>query len=264
MPECSSVSADAIKEIERLVKDGATAKTVQLPGDPKGAYVLVKPDGTTELIRSEPGFHGEKLESPDDLRQFITHLNSDKATLPGGATFVDEKQAVYVFDLNDRRNRAVVGLVESDLMRWVRVGSKETYTHKDFIRLLRIDLRGVVSGGTSMLNTIRNVKFDDAGDVRSNIQHGRESMGNSVTRQVMGADAIPEEIGITVKPFDNFSFQGEIAAAVELDLTTKRFKLTPYPDDVVALMENAIHAVAVALKARDDEPMPPVFHGSPE
>jgi hypothetical protein len=131
--------AAAIDKIEALADAGRGIAIENVDHEPEGYYYLVKANGEAELLKAKPDWHSEKLATPMDLVYFIKHHGPENEA---GEVYFDETAVTYVFDFADRRDRATCQLKPSEVWTWLREGNKQPYAQAEFVRLLRIALRG--------------------------------------------------------------------------------------------------------------------------
>ncbi len=255
------IGAEAIREIVKLAeralsaeqkaKEKPEAMTAKGEGYPADKFWFRQPNGTWEIRTADPGWHREALATPITLREFVkVHAGE------GSAVFVSDAQVVFVYDLAERRNFAACPLTLTPQARWMLAQGVEPMNQVEFIRLLRIDLRGCLDRG--LLESVRSYKFATGTDGGGDIQHGRESIGKSLRAEVIGN--IAEEVGMSIPIFANhFGTQG-ITAAVEIFPTNQRFRLTPYPGEARKALDAALDDVAATLSG---DKMPPVYFGNP-
>jgi hypothetical protein len=248
--------AQAIDKISALATAAQKTTTLAVNQEPAGYYYLIGPDGKATLTEAKPGWHAEKLATPAQLRDFI------KGTTMGeGALFYDEQRVTYVYSLDDRRDRATCDLKKSPQYLWLETAAAKpvVLSQRDFIRTLRVLFRGCV-GESNLLPLVRDLKFTGASEGAGNIQHGRESIGRSITNAVTGQSAIPEEVALTVPVFENHPLRARISCALEVVPQDQTFQLIPYPLEVHQAMDAALADVVATLKA---DGVPTSYNGSP-
>ena len=108
------INGGAIKEIERIVQGGQRSTILEVPDEPAGVYYLVGANGNAERKVAAPDWHGEKLAAPAELRSFIEHQKRDTS-----AVFLEDGAAVFVYELEDRRHKAVCLLPLTEQYRWI-------------------------------------------------------------------------------------------------------------------------------------------------
>lgn len=260
-------------QIERLTREQCEAeqdlapKYAPIPGDAKKRMMLIKHDGTFTVEEPIPGYLDLVFETPQDLKRYIVetrNLNIQSIEPSTQAIFLTEKAVVYIPNLNDRRDKATCPLPKSLVWKVLESNSGNgppAMSQKDFIRLLRVTFRGCITDGNPLLSLVKNVKYNNSGQMEANLQHGNESLGKSVVNQAMGTTDFPEEIGLIVQPFENVPFKAQVPCAVEIDPEARTFKLTPYPLMMKEVLDEALATVASVFNEEDS--MPPVYRGAP-
>lgn len=82
-------------------------------------------------------------------------------------------------------------------------------TQQKLIELLRVDLCEA-EGATTMLQSVRNLRFLSGTESTSNLQRGDESLGREVRAKMTGAGQIAESLTI-----QTYLYQDQVAAGVE-------------------------------------------------
>lgn len=243
-------------QIERLAQAALLKKpsVLTVPNQPKGKYLLIDADGKATEKTTEPEWHDEHLDTPHELRRFVDNNKGEES-----AIFYDEERVVFVTSLADRRDRAVCELVKSEPYIWL-ASKPNAQNQKDFVRTLRILLRGCLDASSTLIQLVRDLKFSTNGEVEGSIQHGNESMGRKIANQVTGQGAIPEEVTLRVRVFENHPFQTTIACALEILPAEGAFRLTPYPLEIAKAMDDTLANVAFVFS---DEGLPPFYRGHP-
>lgn len=255
MSDIDSTGAESIREIERLVKAANTSEVLDVKGERKGVYFIVGPTGVVEKKIADPDWHSETLETPAELRSFIEDQKQDRSSV-----FIADAVVIFVRDLEDRRDRAYCNLIESEPYRWLKEKSASMLSQADLIRLLRITFKGCLGADTALLALVRKLKFDASANASVDITHGRESVGKSINSQIMGVEAIPEEVVLRVPVFENHPFIAAINCAIEVFPHEQCFKVTPYPLQVRKAMAESLDSIESVLAQED---LPPVYRGKP-
>lgn len=249
-----SLSAESIREIERLTTAAARTTFLQRPGDPKHVVHMVGPYGLVEKQEVEPAPLAVTLATPAELAQYST----DQADPLKAHVFYGEDGIVLVLDKVTRRDRVVCPLTKTGPLKFLEAASVQL-PQKEFARTLRILLRDCLPG-TGLLNLVRNIKWQSAGETAGAIAHGKESMGRSISAQVLGTDAFPEEVTLTVRLWENFDWRADVQCALEIFPHEQRFQLTPFPMQIATALEEGLAAIAVFL---EDAQKAPIYLGNP-
>ena len=239
-----------------MVTEAKKTETIAVANDRLGNYYLVGPDGKAEAQTVDPPWHSESLSTPAAMAKFVSDHE-----LPHAAIFLTDFKIVFVHDIDDRRDRAICDLKESDPYKWLSHFWNQPQSQADMVRLLRITFRGCLPTDSTLLALIRNLKFNLQQDGTMAIQHGRESLGKSIMTQVTGEVKIPEEVVFQTPIYENHPFTFPIACALEIMPHEQKFRITPYPGEVRKAMDAALMDIEHVF---DGDKMPPVYRGSVE
>lgn len=249
------IDATFLKEAERLAKEGLRATVLPLPLEKPGVYAIVAPDGKVDIRTAGPSWHHEKIETPKDLQEFI-----ENTAAPGGAIYISEQEAVFVFSQADRRDRATCVLEKSEpyaLLVKLDAVRGDMLTHEELVRHLRITFRSCFP--KEILDLLRSVKFTSGAESTAVVKNqGGESMGSAIRAATAGQQQIPDEIFFRVPVLSNHVFAADIACALEVFPAAQKFRITPYPGEVQKAMAGTLDDIA-GLFAEDG---PPVFRGT--
>jgi len=169
---------------------------------------------------------------------------------------------VVLLDRNDRSQRVVMPLVETDRITAVHSIGEKPLTPKQAISLLRFRLSG---SADHVIAAIRRVDFARRSDGKSDVRHGRETLGRSVELEIQQADQIPESFHVTLPiyltPGLAEASTVTIEVGIEIILEEGLFRFQPLADEVEAAYHRAQVAIGDLLRSRLSDV--PVFYGSP-
>ena len=246
----SELNDKTIESIERLVKEATHATRFRLAHDPEGIErVHYAGLDRIDTIESPRPPYDIDLADPASMKEFIKHppafIETDiNATLFVSEDFLSLRLTDHFEEtLRHRADRVTVRLGKSPQYVALAEKCRQPMTQRDFVRLLRIDLRGALPADTDLLAIARNLRWSSASSAQATITNTRESLGRSITQEVLGESAIPDEIKLTIPIWDRWSFRASIVCAIEADAATQTFRLTPYPQE----MQNAIDAAIASL-----------------
>jgi hypothetical protein len=137
-------------------------------------------------------------------------------------------------------------------------------THKDFIRLLKIDLAGALPAG-SLLDIIRRVKFENGAITTSEVKKNRESLGKEITAKIDASGEIPDEVTLQVPVYSSMGEKQPypLQCSVEVDPTrTDAFRLSPLPDEIERVQQLAVGSILERLRVALPDGCP-AYYGSP-
>jgi hypothetical protein len=211
----------------------------------------------------------------DTLEQIISLANRfrDEAAAEGDDTdlspvvWYDAEQVVLVIDdAGHRLETARLTLATSDV--FYRLNSldedRQTFNHKQFMRLLRVDLAGTLAPSV-LLEKLKNLRIENGQVASSRIGRADESMGRTINAKVASeAGEIPEVVTLGVPVY---STPGEterlgISCAVEIDPGMGTFELIPLPDEIERVRQIAVESIGERLKAGLHDGIP-CYQGKP-
>jgi hypothetical protein len=250
MPE--ELSAAAIREIERLTAQGMASTFVKRPGDPDHIVHLVNPRAATcEQQTVEPKPLALDLHS---VPAFIEYVKNQKHE--DGLLTYSKGCLCFWHDKTTRRDQAFFNFNPSKQWSWLEDSdSKSIIPHADFVRLLRVSLRGCYD--PTLLPIVRNMKWKTGSETEANIQHGRESMGRQITQQATGEGNIPEEVTLRIPVFANWEHPENIDCAIELVPQSQGFRLIPFAQELDRAMASTMEALDDILASENLT----AFHG---
>ncbi len=238
----SELDGASINAVATLAKDSVRASIIEAKGERTGVYYLVGPAGVAEKKVADPGWHKESLATPTQLLAFVEAEKKDRSAL-----FLNENEVTFVRDLDDRRDVSACKLTYTPQYRWLTGESGKQLTQPDLVRVLRITLRGALPADSTLLTLIRKLKFQNDKGATGDIQHGRESLGRSITASINADNELPDELTLRVPIFENHPFIAPIVCAIEIFPHESMFKLTPYPLELRKAMDGALDSIAQTL-----------------
>lgn len=235
------VETQGLAQALTVVKDLAIAahnakpEIIPLPQEKPGTYAIITPGPAGTKLEERlvvktagPLWHNERLETPQELVKFIQSLEPRGVKLEGAVVYIGTGQVSFHYEFEDRRHRAVCPLQYSDPWTFLQTESIEL-NQKDLIRTLRITFDGLLKDQGTLLAKIRKLKFDNEGNVTTNIQHGNEAISKSLLTKISGVEEIPEEFLLQLKVYENYTQNVTIRIALELISEKGRFELIPFP-----------------------------------
>lgn len=248
---------EAIEQITDMAVEAAGPKIVAIPGDP--TRLLVNANGKCEMHVLPPAHRKHTVRTLDDM-VLITERASG---VWGGKPVLwhDRASVVLVVDDGERRDVVTMPLQIAETYATVEKLAARKFTQKEFVQLLRVSLRGCVVDPT-LLPAVRELKFKKNASGTSGIQHGRESMGREIESEIVGADAIPEEVVLQTRVYNNpdVQYMAKVTCALDIDLESESFTLRPMPDQLEEAVQGAQNEVRTRLEEIKDVQS---FYGTP-
>lgn len=259
--------AEAIQAIEGLARAATAPKPLDIKDPRKARFV----DGSGRLVEFSlpPPPRAHTVKQLDDLialaKRFETIIDDDGDCKHLPVVFYDESAVVLVIDDDGHRcETATLKLEESDLFRAVRaLGSgcaAKAFGHKDFVRLLRIDLAGALDPGT-LLDIVQRVKFENGTVTSAEVRKSRESLGREITSAVSAEKDIPDTVVLSVPVYKTLGERETypVRCTVEIDSMSAVFRLVPFPDEIENTLQLAVGSIADRLAGGLPESVPSYF-----
>jgi len=212
-------------------------------------------------LRSGFRSQGKKLKDAayaavDDVNIKV-HASPYDVPSEGSVVFYRDSAVEYLESPHDQRGiRARMDLSYSD--EYGLVDECEWMSQAAFYRMLKIDLDGKISTD-NLLKAVAKVRFENGQVTAGNIAGtGRSTVSKEIKSEANSDVAVPDEVLIYIKPYDQLEYGAVVRVAVEVDAKKEVFKLTPYPDAMEKLREAALDTVADSLS----DTGVPVFYGA--
>lgn len=220
--------------------------------------------------------HGDDLQQVDadppmrmhqlaGLVDLIAALK-DKAIARCPEVYVGGGQVIALLDRADRRDRITVDLVESARFKLCGVlQERPSKTQpKDLVKLLKLEFHG--GNHNHVTQALSRIDFVRTSAGRTDVAHGRESLGRSVEAQVQQADQVPERFSIQVPIWTTNGFccyTANVEFGLHLDLEAQLVELRVLSDECARVRNQTLGVLADDLRAELDELQVPVFLGQP-
>lgn len=208
----------ALEYFAKLARDSAP-RIHQIPGDPRGSYLVIDGDGGV--------MHHEPSLGPHDHEAYVLDTVVDVARR-WKATDIWYSRAEVTAAVG--KDVVTMTLAPSPQMKTIAGwGSLVALGQADFIRLLRTIFPGMVAPNT-LLGQVRRLDFKKAEEYQSQIEAGKISVSRKATAEAVGGDQMPETVVFTVPVFANSSLRGvtaKVEVALDIDTTGERFNLAP-------------------------------------
>lgn len=206
-----------------------------------------------------PPWRQHDLAGLGDLVAALT----DKGIAPRPEVYVSPREVVALLDRDDRRERITVRLEETK--RWQLIAALQTpraMQPKEAVKLLRLELHG--GNVEHMIQALSRIDFVRTSSGRTNVEHGRETLGRSVEAAVQQANDVPKDFQLAVPVWSTSGFSRfsvNVQFGVYLDLEGQAVELRVLADEVERARNQALAAVVDELRAQLDGVQ--VFLGSP-
>lgn len=212
-----------------------------------------------ESLTVPPPVRNHEVHSVDDLLRLL----GDKAIAVEPEVFCDD---VEVAVLLDRRSRIATARMELlPTQRWDMISGLAAKpwrgTPRDLVRMLRFDLHGTDIG--HVIQALSRLDFVRANTARSQVAHGKESLGGSVEAEAQGIEKVPETFVLSVPIWSTPGCNQNVTVTmgIYLDVQAQVVELRTLADEVSRATNAALFALADTL--REKKPDLPIFVGTP-
>jgi len=213
-----------------------------VPGEPPHVYCRRDTDGTFSYQKAEPT---PRANTAFDLSTIIAHAGRVAELVMGKEEpermpeiWYSHLGVILLLDSSERRDFVKMPLdLSTQLKKLTELQKNQpSLTQAQTLRELRITYRGCL-GSSNIVDILRQVKFNATQDSESSIQHGKSSIGKTLTAQVTGTGTLPPEINITVPVFEQPELKmikTTIPVCLEPNAETATFSLIPPPGSITA------------------------------
>ncbi len=237
--------------------------------DARHKYFAFREDIAAVDLPKPPRDH--KVECLEDLIELAKRF--DPVGGDGGPTpphnpvvwYNADKVVLVIDDDGHRIETATLNLVKSDVFIAV-IGlafNKNWFVHKDFVRLLKINLVGTLPP-EALLNVVKRIKFENGAVTTAEIRKNRESMGREIIGAVSAEGEIPDTVTLAVPVYKTFGLREArpVRCTVEVDAMEGKFRLMPFPDEIEQTLHLALAEIATELEMGLPDSVP-AYMGTP-
>jgi len=214
------------------------------------------------------GDSAEWLPAPPPPRSGDLHgLNdvlaaaSDMA--PSPEVYHDTGLVTLLLNRQDRREKMIVPLHLSKRYQTVAaLAAGRDFDVPAAVKFLRFELHGTNVG--HVIDAISRIDFTRRSEGHASVEHGRETLGNSVEAAIQQADNVPEAFRVSVDVYTNpgFRYTIQIECGVYIDLAAQKVHLRTLADEL-ALAEDATQAFIHEQLTGNLPDGTPVYEGRP-
>ena len=221
--------------------------------------IVYELNGKIEQRDIPPPLRAHKVDSVGDLIAAAQRWSRE------GVIWLSAESAELVADDTDRRDRVTLPLCFSHVFQTLKSLGDHANSRMDqvtLIRLLRREFRKS-PGASTLLASVRKIKFRSAKSGYSDLQHGNESLGNTIEAEVTGADGIAETMLVPTNIYSNPGEEDNVFSVtldLEIDVEKQKFVLRPMPDEIEAAIATALDSIKTRLNDALGEP---VLFGKP-
>ncbi len=219
-------------------------------GNRKKIMVLKGEQSDIEIAPPHLSRTVNSLESFADVLKHEQTSANDEGGAIVSQVFVSENGVVGIIDQFDRAERVEMKFVPSSQMLEL-AKLKSATNQKMFVTALRSALHGCCSY-PEMVNVARKIEFKRSSDGKTTVDHGRESLGRSVEKEVRSiAGDIPEELTFRVNllsvPSD-LNTQVELKFALDINVENETLMLIPMGDTEIRERNRVVAEITERLR----------------
>lgn len=249
-----------VQKIQDLAQAALRPQLLEVPGQAKDTATFALPSGelkTVTLASDPPSYKAASLKTLVALAQEANQHND-------ASIWYGRHAVIAILEQQYRRQRATYRLETTPQLDYLV--SLEASSHwldqKSMIRALRVNLAGCCHH--SLLFAIRSVKWRTSDEGKTEVQHGKASLGRAIQSELTGSDSIPEEITLDVPLWKGLGATlYQIHCSFEIEPSTQRFCLQPFPGQIEAALLQAEVELGDTIVALLQGAEVPVYHGSP-
>lgn len=258
------LSADFLKAVADLARDGLTTRVVQVPGQPDVAYLNT--GGQLQTVTLPPKHRDHVVHSVGEIARYAGELDANAEPVlwhspPPAPAQQAAGSVVLVLDDTTRRDRVRLDLVLSRPFAslWNEDHNPTPFDQRQFVRFLRLDL-GLPSED---LAPWRRLDWQLGDATRGRLDHGDERMGKELTANVSGTAGLPEELTVATSVYETGGarFPATVACYIDVDPAQQKIRLIPQPGQI-RLAIDSVHA-QIEDKLAGDSSGVDVYYGFP-
>ncbi len=231
-----SLTAEAITTIAKLAEKGQETQVTPMPGDDKRVMVTI--GGDTKMHDIPPPLLKSSIMRLPDLAVALEVYKNDK----GAIVYHNEAYIKLLPSCDDTRESIVMRLPLHEQFQTLQrlTSNPHPVGQRQMVALLSHDLKGVLDD--EVLVSLRGMEFrrDTAG--HAGIDHGKESLGQSVEAAVVSTHQdVPEFFTATVQVYavDGLERRQCVRLHLEIDVEQEKFSLRALPGELTVAMQNA-------------------------
>ena len=248
--------------VKELVGLGQKAKQVEFHTHDKLPRLVFARYGDSLNVHDVPPTERDHaLLGFDDLVAAIGDTSIAKAP----EVYVGADYVVALLDRADRRERVYVKLEQSK--RFAQCVKLEATPAKlqprDAVKMLRFELHG--GNVDHVVQALSRIDFVRSSAGKTDVAHGRESLGRSDAAAVQQADNVPKDFALAVPVWSTHGFSRytvQVEFGIYLDLEAQVVELRVLPDEIKRVQGLAMASAAADLRAAFGAGVP-VFLGVP-
>lgn len=248
----------------RFLRDQAdAARRVEFTkcDDLPNTVVVKKPDGDYHLLPVPPELVEVVMHNYDSFVRFVGLDGQNE--WPKAEVYVRPHAVIALLDRNDRRETAALPLVITDQAEFIELVKVKGFrgSPKQIIHTMVRNMTTSAEAG-AVIESLRKIDFKLLATGRSEIAHGRETLGKSVEAAVQQADKVPQVFEATAPLWRGMDYHITVRIGVYLDAEAQEVELFVYPDDLPRAVDKCVRMLVEDLATALDHKVN-VFAGNP-
>lgn len=245
--------------VDRLVELGQKAKAVDFHRhDDLPNEVFVRHGDKLERIAAPPPSRGHTLAG---FRDLVAAL-SDSKIAPNPEVYIDGVSVFAYCDREKRYDDITMPLTESVRFKLCcELERPRLFAPRDLVKFLRLELHG--GAHQAVTQAVSRLDFMRTSTGKSDVKHGRETLGKSVEAVVQQADEVPESFVVTVPIWSTpgCGWTAQIEFGIYLDVEKQQVELRVLSDQCADARNGALWQLRKSIA--EACPDVPVFMGAP-
>lgn len=248
--------ADAIKTIVGLGQAARSIEVLTHPSLPDQLFVRHGDQLIEHFVPPPP-----RKPTLAGLQDVFAMLRK-KGIARNPEVYVGSSGVVAFLDGEDREERLTMPLTESARFKLCQDIERQprAYAPRDLVRFLRQTLWGV---DASVIQSLSRIDFTRTSTGKTDVRHGRETLGRTVEAVVQQAEQVPESFTVSVPIWTTPGcyWSRPIEFSIYLDVEKGAVELSVLSDSCTAARNGALSELRNALA--EDLGEVPVFMGAP-
>jgi hypothetical protein len=253
---------DAIADLARKAEGSAgKAHFLEIPDDPNGDLLLIKPDGSYELFQVPCDPRSTTLLSVDQIAPFALNAIYNWGSRPniyyGPSAVTVRLEDSSLVPSNAGKAHVNLGYSQqfTELQKWSVDHNKAFHGHKRFMQLMRLVFATCLepSALKATLDAIGGWVIEESEKTGSVVARGREQLGKEVKAELRSVKGeIPEQLTLQVRVFNDPALLRErrIRCSLEIEPTNGgQFALIPEADEIDRAIDEEMKDLGELLQA---------------
>jgi hypothetical protein len=236
-----------LTSLRELCKQADGVQVVVPSLEKHGRYIVKEPDGTINWEQAD----NRRGHVVGDLGSIVSMAVRMAGESEHPSCWYSRNGIDLLINDYERIDRVVLPLqLSPQLLALKELEKQRTFDQRSVVYFLRTTFDGCLDAAGDIVMILRNVKIKANLDGSSSVEHGKSSLGKTISSEVTGAKNIPEVVQVDVPIFANGfpSIRESIRLAIDIDEQTVSFKLQTLPNQVELAIQRAERTVGEQLR----------------